>query len=211
MKSFRKTYAGLIIGLVFALPLCGISANADGTGEKDPAVTDVNENTGKRHLNIGSVSKMYPVTAVMQLSDRGLVDIDAPVTDYIPDFKMADPRYKDITVRMLMNHTSGLMGTEYGGSFLFDEASGDYHDSFLEHLKTQYLKADPGAFNCYCNDGFTLLEILVERLSGMTFTEYLEEYICGPLALDNTGTMWNMDINAQVPIYVNGNILIAHE
>ena len=211
MKGIRKTYAGIIMGLVLAAPLCSIPANADDTGEKDPAVADVNENTGKSHLNIGSVSKVYVVAAVMQLSDRGLVDIDAPVTDYIPDFKMADPRYKDITVRMLMNHTSGLMGTEYGGSFLFDEAANDYHDGFLEHLKTQYLKADPGAFNCYCNDGFTLLEILVERLSGMNYTEYVEEYICKPLALDNTGTMWNMDINAQVPIYVNGNTRIAHE
>ena len=51
---------------------------------------------------------MYAVTAVMQLADQGKVDIDAPVTDYIRDFKMADERYKDITVRMLMNHTTGV-------------------------------------------------------------------------------------------------------
>lgn len=211
MKNIRKTYAGIIMGLTLALPLCTIPAKADGIGDTGTAAAKADENTGKAFLDIGSVSKVYSVTAVMQLSDRGLVDIDKPVTDYIPDFKMADPRYKDITVRMLMNHTSGLMGSRYGGIFLFDEAGNDYHDGFLEHLKTQYLKADPGAFNCYCNDGFTLLEILVERVSGKTFTEYLEEHICEPLSLDNTGTMWNMDINDQVPIYVNGNIRIAHE
>ena len=124
---------------------------------------------------------------------------------------MADERYKDITVRMLMNHTSGLMGSKYGGSFLLDEAKSDYHDGFLKHLESQYLKADPGAFNCYCNDGFTLLEILVERVSGMTFTEYMEDMICKPLDLKNTGTAWNMDLKDQAAVYVNGNVRIAHE
>lgn len=162
-------------------------------------------------LNIGSVSKMYVTVAVMQLADQGKVDLDAPVTDYISDFKMADERYKEITVRMLMNHTSGLMGSVYGGMFLFDEINMDYHDTFLSLLQKEQLKYEPGRFNCYCNDGFTLLEILTERVSGMSFTEYLEENICKPLSLDGTGTQWDMDRNRQVPIYVNGNIKIAPE
>ena len=60
---------------------------------------------------IASVSKMYSTAAVMQLVDAGKVKLDGYVTEYLPDFKMADERYKDITVRMLMNHTSGIMGT----------------------------------------------------------------------------------------------------
>jgi CubicO group peptidase (beta-lactamase class C family) len=141
-----------------------IPANADNT-ESDSV------------LNIASVSKMYVTTAAMQLVDKGLVNLDAPVTDYIPDFKMADERYKDITVRMLMNHTSGLMGSIYEGALLFDEKSSDYHDSFLNKLSKESLKSNPGSFNCYCNDGFTLLEILIERVSKMSFTDYLKEYI----------------------------------
>ncbi|MBO4337819.1 MAG: beta-lactamase family protein, partial [Lachnospiraceae bacterium] len=124
---------------------------------------------------------------------------------------MADERYKDITVRMLMNHTSGLMGSKYAGSFLLGETGSDYHDGFLDHLKPQSLKADPGAFNCYCNDGFTLLEILTERVSGKTFTQYLTDNICRPLSLDHTGSLWNMDLCEQAPIYVSGNIRLAPE
>jgi Beta-lactamase class C and other penicillin binding proteins len=74
-----------------------------------------------------------------------------------------------------MNHTSGLMGTRCDGIFRFDEKSEEYHDTFLKNLQSENLKANPGEFNCYCNDGFTLLEIIVERVSGMSFTEYMEE------------------------------------
>ena len=195
-EKIKRLCASLMCGITLTLSLGKVPAYA---GESSAV------------LNIASVSKMYVVTAVMQLADRGLVDIDAPVTEYIPDFKMADERYKDITVRMLMNHSSGLMGTIYGGCNLYDEKSSDYHDTFLEKLRTERLKHEPGAFNCYCNDGFTLLEILTERVSGMSFTEYLSENISGPLSLENTGTLWDMDVERQIPIYINGNVRLAHE
>lgn len=170
------------------------------------------QNDSTHYLNIGSVSKMYVVTAAMQLVDQGKVDLDAPVTEYITDFKMADERYKDITVRMLMNHTSGLMGSMYGGGFTFDEKSSKYHDEFLKLLSKERLKYNPGQYNCYCNDGFTLLEILVERVSGMTFSDYLEKNICRSISISNTGTMWSVpDFDAQVPIYTGGNIQMEPE
>lgn len=70
---------------------------------------------------IGSVSKVFCVMAAMQLHELGLLDLDAPVTDYVPEFTMTDERYKDITVRMLMNHTSGLMGFMHGDAMLYGE------------------------------------------------------------------------------------------
>lgn len=168
---------------------------------------ETTETSSKKYLQIGSVSKVYTATAVMQLVDQGKVDLDAPLTDYITDFKMADERYKDITVRMCLNHTSGLMGSVYAGMFEFDNKSTEYHDSFLTKLSKERLKYTPGEYNCYCNDGFTLLEILVERVSGMNFTDYLEKNISEPLGLTNTGTIWSMtDIDGQVPIYLNGDV-----
>ena len=71
---------------------------------------------------IGSVSKIYTTVAVMQLAEQGHVSLDAPVTRYLPQFRMADPRYRDITVRMLLNHSSGLMGSGLAGAILFDDA-----------------------------------------------------------------------------------------
>lgn len=141
---------------------------------------------------IGSVSKMFCTTAALQLQERGLLDIDAPVTEYIPGFTMRDERYKDITVRMLMNHTSGLMGMMYDDMMLYDDVDCGYHDRFLENLKNTRLKADPGTVENYCNDGFTLLEIVVERVSGESFTDYVQEHIAAPLGLEKTGTCSKM-------------------
>ncbi|MCR5337892.1 MAG: beta-lactamase family protein, partial [Lachnospiraceae bacterium] len=222
-KKIVKICSALVLGSVITCSVSGVLHNGKETvtckaeenertvETEDAGVSKESENTQENYLNIGSVSKVYPVTAVMQLHEKGLVDLDKPVTEYIPDFKMADERYKDITVRMLMNHTSGLMGSNYGGSFLLDETDSDYHDGFLEHLSSQSLKADPGAFNCYCNDGFTLLEILTERVSGKTFTQYLEENICKPLSLDHTKTLWNVDMEKHEPVYIRDNLKIANE
>ncbi len=208
MKKISKIYAGIMMGLALTFPVSNMAAFAEDRSNEN-ALTEVNTASKDSVLNIASVSKMYVVTAAMQLADKGKISLDAPVTDYIPDFKMADERYKDITVRMLMNHTSGLKGSIYEGCLLFDEKSTDYHDTFLQKLEKEHLKADPGEFNCYCNDGFSLLEILVERVSGMSFTDYLRENISKPLSLDNTGTLWDTDFDRQVPIYINGNVKLS--
>ena len=189
-----------------------INVTADTSAEDQSEETE--ESAGRQYLNIGSVSKVYVVTAVMQLVDQGRVDLDAPVTEYIPEFKLADERYKDITVRMLMNHTSGLMGSVYGGGMIeYGEINNtEYHDEFLKVLSGERLKAAPGEYNCYCNDGFTLLEIIVERVSGMTFTEYLEKNISEPLGMKNTGTPFDRkNIDDQVPVYLYRNVRMASE
>lgn len=137
---------------------------------------------------IGSVSKMYVSAATMMLVDRGLLNLDEPLVTYIPEFKMADQRYKQITPRMLLNHSSGINGTSFGNIFLFDDFNTEIQKDVLASLQTQNLKANPGEIAVYCNDGFTLLEILVERLSGMTFTEFINKNISQPLELKNTKT-----------------------
>lgn len=137
---------------------------------------------------VGSVSKVYVTLTVMQLVDQGKVELDAPVTDYLPDFKMADERYKDITVRMLMNHTSGLMGTSAENIFLLNDTEGGRGEAVLRNLADQRLKADPGAYAAYCNDGFDLLQLIVERITGMEYSAYVEKYVAKPLSAESIGT-----------------------
>ena len=162
--------------------------------------------TADTMYGIGSVSKMFVTTAVMKLVDKGLVDLDAPVTKYISDFEMADDRYKKITVRMLLNHSSGLMGSTFSNAMLFNDNDPYAHDNFLNQLKTQRLKADPGAYSVYCNDGFTLAEILVERVTGNSYTNYIANNITNPLKMDNTKTpASNFDRNKLAKIYSSGS------
>ena len=135
---------------------------------------------------IGSVSKIYTTVAVMQLAEAGRVSLDAPGTRYLKDFKMADERYRQITVRMLLNHSSGLMGSHFENAMLFGDADPVAADSLLEQLSTQRLKADPGAYSVYCNDGFTLAELVVEAVTGMEFMDYVRTRILKPAGLENT-------------------------
>ena len=155
--------------------------------------------------SVASVSIVFAVTAVMQLADQGKVDLDAPVTEYLPDFTMADSRYKKITVRMLMNHSSGLMGSHYADTFFYADRSMSAHDNLLDNLRTERLKAEPGAFGCYCNDGFDLLALITERVSGESYTDYLENHICKPLGMEQTGTVLNAFMtDEQMKIFSNG-------
>lgn len=211
-RNWKQVFFGCAAGvLAVSICMCAAGAVTCKAQENNQAKNRQEIAADEYYLNIGSVSKVYTVTAVMQLVDQGKVDLDAPVTDYIPDFRLEDERYQKITVRMLMNHTSGLMGSVYGEIFLMGEESTDYHDAFLGILQKEGLKHEPGTCNCYCNDGFTLLEILVERVSGMTFTDYLEEHVCKPLSMNKTGTPWNVDANDLAPIYVNGDVQMASE
>ncbi|WP_028546882.1 serine hydrolase domain-containing protein [Paenibacillus taiwanensis] len=156
--------------------------------------TGVNDEGNKIPLNnetmygIGSTSKMFTTVAVMKLVEDGKVDLDKPLVQYIPEFKMKDERYKKITPRMLLNHSSGLRGSTFPSAFLLGDNDTHAHDTLLHNLQEQSLKADPGAYSVYCNDGFTLAEILVEKVSGLDFTTYLHKHITSPLGMKHTNT-----------------------
>lgn len=210
----RKIKYGFLmsVGTCFLLGLLSVN---------DAVVLDTDKNVGKVYAaesvvsqesesedliyGIGSVSKTYTAAAVMQLVDSGKINIDAPVTDYIDDFVMADERYKDITVRMLMNHTSGISGTSAKNMFLYGDNDFLTTDNILQNLKTQKLKAAPGEYAAYCNDGFELLEIIVERVSGMSFTDYITKNIAGKIGAENIYTGKNVFENDSLAdIYPDG-------
>lgn len=168
----------------------------------------VNDIEGKKPLTkdtmyaIGSTSKVFTAAAVMKLVDEGKINLDTPVVQYIPEFTMKDERYKKITPRMLLNHSSGLQGGSLNNAFLFEDNDPHAHDTLLKQLSTQNLKADPGAFSVYCNDGFTLAEILVEKVSGKDFTAFIHQYFTEPLDLDHTKTSQDtLDLSQMAGLY----------
>ena len=148
-----------------------------GSQTAPPSDGQPERTAGGTVYGIGSVSKIYTTVAAMQLAEAGKLDLDKPVTAYLPEFKMADERYKQITVRMLLNHSSGLMGSSMGSGLLFDDPSEAATDQLLERLAVQRLKAGPGAYSVYCNDGFTLAQLVVEAVSGQEFMDYVRANI----------------------------------
>ncbi|MGG4343258.1 serine hydrolase domain-containing protein [Paenibacillus lautus] len=175
-----------VSGLQYAIMDHGSIVLSDSAGVYDKATKKpVTKDT---MFGIGSVSKMHVSAATMMLADSNQIDIDKPLITYIKEFKMADERYKEITPRMLMNHSSGLYGSHYGNSMFFDDNDTKNHDELLMKLQSEVLKSDPGEYSVYCNDGFQLLELLVERVSGLSYTEFIEQHISTPLNLNSTKT-----------------------
>ncbi|WP_372632772.1 serine hydrolase domain-containing protein [Cohnella sp.] len=169
----------------------------------------INDQEGKKPLSadtmygIGSVSKAFTSAAVMKLADEGKVDLDAPVTQYVPEFKMEDKRYKNITPRMLLNHSAGFNGSSLANAFLLEDNDTYAHDTLLEQLAGQKLKADPGAYSVYCNDCFTLAEILVEKVGGTDFTSYIHRHFTEPLNMKNTKTpLDHPSVSAMAGLYL---------
>ena len=124
---------------------------------------------------VGSVSKIFTAALILKLSDEGKISLSEKVTCYLPEFKMADERYKDIEVFHLLNHSSGIFGTTVKNSMLYRDNDSWNHDNFLMLLSEQRLKYNPGKMTNYCNDGYTLLQIIIERVTGLSYTKYLKE------------------------------------
>jgi len=158
---------------------------------------------------IGSVSKLVTASAVMRLVDMGLIGLDEPIITYMPDFSMNDPRYAYITPRMLLDHSAGFMGTVWGNAFLAGDDSTYYIESFLSMLSYQRLIHPPGERSIYNNDGFTVSEILVERVSGMSFTDFIKQELFEPLGIENfISPQSDFDLDQMAPRYLNGTRLL---
>ena len=197
--------AGLVTGIQYAMIIDGEIVVSEKSGVY--SLTDDRELTTNDIFGAGSVSKMFTAAAAMKLAEDGKLDLNTPITEYMPDFKMADPRYADITTRMLLNHSSGLSGSTLGNAFLFGDNDKNATDTLVRKLENQRLRFDPGSFSVYCNDGFTLAQILVERVSGQEFTQYLRESFFIPLGMEQTKTSADdFDLDDIVDAYPYGTI-----
>lgn len=140
-------------------------------------------------FNAGSVTKVFTASLLMTLVDEGRADLDALVGDYLPEFAHAkDPRFTDIRVRMLLDHTSGLPG-----NVTFDIPRGpEVNAQFVEYLLGTRLNSPPGAYWSYSNGGLVVAGRIVEVLTGLTYDDALAERILHPLGLNATSDLEEM-------------------
>ncbi|MBI5583214.1 MAG: beta-lactamase family protein [Deltaproteobacteria bacterium] len=135
---------------------------------------------------IASCSKVIAATAVMILVDRGLIALDVPLARYMSELRMAEgEQYRDITVRMLLNHSSGLHGSHFCNIITISPVY-DYAVQFRDSLADKRLKHEPGEMSIYCNDGYTLIELLVSAVTGQCFTDFVKKEILEPLGMDHS-------------------------
>lgn len=136
-------------------------------------------------FHMASVTKPFVATCVMQLWEQGKVDLDAPVVKYLPYFRLNDPRYRSITVRQMLTHSSGMPDVED-----YEWNKPQYDDGALERyvrsLTTQKLLWAPGTRMAYSNMAYEVLGDLVAKVSGMTFEDYADAHIFKPLGMSSS-------------------------
>jgi CubicO group peptidase (beta-lactamase class C family) len=135
----------------------------------------------------GSVGKQFTATAVMMLVEEGKIGLDDKISKY---FSEAPPAWKDITVRTLLNHTSGI--SDYGADDdtaakkLIDLRVDYTEDELVRRFATLPLDFPPGTKWNYSNSGYVILGVLIHKVSGQFYGDFLEQCIFKPLHMDST-------------------------
>ena len=181
----------------------------------------------KTAFRIASQTKMFTSICLMQLVEQGLVDLDVPVSTYLPGFSPENP-FRDepegnfgpeVTLRKLLSHTAGLIREPASGHYL--------DDSFPPLAKTvdevgrSTLKIDPsvGVFS-YSNAGLGVVGRVVEKVSGQAFADYLTSHVLAPLGMHDSAIhsnlailsnlapayMWTLDSDTPAPVFDLGGI-----
>jgi CubicO group peptidase (beta-lactamase class C family) len=144
---------------------------------------------------IGSIGKTFTAVAVLIAVQNGLLDLDEPITTYLPDFKV-DSRYEErpesrITLRYLLSHTSGLPREAPGCNQV--EFDGDTLEDRFRSIDGLWLKYPAGQACLYSNAGFDLVAYVLQTVSGVPFEQYMTERVFHPLGMHNS-TLEKSDI-----------------
>ncbi|XVU28370.1 serine hydrolase [Actinoplanes sp. CA-054009] len=140
------------------------------------------ETTTDSVFQIGSISKVWTATLVQQLVDEGKLELDAPILDVLPELALKDAK---LTMRHLLTHTSGIDGDVFTDTGRGDDCLEKYVDGLRDVAQNHPL----GATWSYCNSGFVLAGRVVEKLTGGTWDQAVQERIIKPLGLRRTGTL----------------------
>ncbi|WP_084205916.1 serine hydrolase [Psychroserpens mesophilus] len=137
-------------------------------------------------FHIASLSKPFTAVAIAKLIEQGQLDLNDKIITYIPEFQMKGDGYDSITIKHILTHTSGIptnISTEdwtkpsYGAHAL---------DENLEAVKNHSLEFDPGTKFNYSNSAFDILGIVISRVSGMSFSDYVSTHILQPAGMMNS-------------------------
>ncbi|MCA1799641.1 MAG: beta-lactamase family protein [Xanthomonadaceae bacterium] len=135
-------------------------------------------------FRVASISKTFNATALMQLVEQGHVDLDADFTTYLPDIDFDLPR-GTVRVRDLITHSAGFEDSYFGHFWALDEASDHELEPYVRRYQPAQVRA-PGELVVYSNYGTAVAGLIVERLSGMPYADYMEQNVLRPLGMERS-------------------------
>lgn len=141
-----------------------------------------------------SISKLFTATAIMQLIEQGKININDKLTKYVPEFKMKGEGYKDITIRHMLTHTSGLpnIGNKH---FIHPENDSMALTTFAHKLRKKKLSFKPGVqlnAKTYSNTAFDILGLVVERVTHQTYSQYVTSKVLLPAHMDSSSFFYQL-------------------
>ncbi len=188
IESFvqKEMAAQRIPGLAIGIVQGDRVAYVRGFGTADDSGTEV---TPQTPFIIGSVAKSITALAIMQLVEANKIELDAPVQRYLPWFRVADEQASaEITVRHLLNHTSGI-STKTGRSYQGDgDTSATALEQAVRRLKSAGLIAPVGSKYQYSTINYSVLGLIVQTVAGQSYESYVQTRIFDPLQMRNSYT-----------------------
>ncbi len=150
-------------------------------------------NTLQTKFRIGSITKQFTAVAIMQLQEKGLLNVHDTISKYISDF----PNGKNITLHHLLTHTSGNFNISTLPDIVERAKQSTTLEKLVDFIKQQKAEFSPGDRYSYNNSGYILLTYIIEKASGKTYAQYLQENIFNPLGMKDSG------IDSPIPIIKN--------
>jgi len=143
-------------------------------------------NTPDTKFRLGSITKQFTATIVMQLVEQGKIKLDAKLSDYLPEYRK-DTGEK-VTIHHLLTHTSGIPSYTSQPGFFENVSRNPYKvDDFVKKYASGDLEFEPSSKYSYNNSGYFLLGAIIERVTGKPYEQVLKQSIFDPLGMKNTG------------------------
>ena len=191
-ESYEKSLDSIVLKHQAALEVPGIAIGVMLDNEvvyaKGFGVQDLKTKmplTQQSLFHMASVSKPFVATAIMQLVETGKMVLDSTIVHYLPYFKMDDERYKDITIRHVLSHRTGIPDVQ---DYEWDKPQYDDQaaEGYVKSLANQKLEFTPGSDFSYCNTSFDIMADVIAKVSGMTFEAYIKRHIFEPIGMRNS-------------------------
>ena len=179
---------------------------SEGYGFAD--IENKTENTPNTCFYLASVSKLFTVACIAELKNRGLLNYNSTLSEFIPDYPNGDK----ITIEHLIQHKSGIVDvvndTPYDFKTAFTSING-----LIEEFKHLPLHFQPGEHYQYCTSGYVLLAYIIEKVSGMSYSDFIQTQIFDRLKMTNSYSVINTSPESQAKGYnkVDGKFIPGAE
>lgn len=147
-------------------------------------------NTSSTKFRIGSLTKQFTAMAVMQLQEREKLHVENTLEQYLPDY----PRGDEITIHHLLTHTSGIPNFTSFPQYLEWMRLPLTLEEIIAEFKNKPLEFNPGEQYSYSNSGYILLGYIIEKASGLSYADFVQQNIFDPLGMKNSGYDFNQPI-----------------